>query len=103
MQLDRRYNRFITSNSRRAWTEFGSRRVGEIEHAGYLKYKLAHGSGFSIVVPDQLFCGPSGDRWIQPLAFGPPLLQKSGDQVRCTFPVDISCGHRVILDFTDHD
>jgi len=85
------------------WTDFGSRGIGSVIHKGYVKCKLAHGLGYSIIVPDLLFLGTVADRWIQPLAFGPTVLKKEGKQVQCDFPVDISCGHRLVVHFTTDD
>jgi len=50
-----------------------------------------------------LFLG-DGSRWIQPLAFGPNIIEKfSEDDIRCRFNVDVSCGNRLIVSFAKKD
>src|ERR1700730_3253244 len=103
MELDQRYNRIITSHARIPWADLGSNGIGSTAHQGYIKCKLAHGMGYSVIVPDALFLGSAADRWIQPLAFGPNVLERFDDHIRCTFSVDVSCGHRLRVEFTNGD
>lgn len=103
MQLDYRYNRVIVGTSRQPWADFGSRGIGSVMHSGYVKCKLAHGLGYSIIVPDLLFLGTAAEQWIQPLAFGPNILTKKTNRVECKFSVDVSCGHRLMVHFTTDD
>ena len=37
----------------------------------------------------------------QPLSFGPPVLSKLGDEIRCQFSVDIAGGRRLRVDFSN--
>jgi hypothetical protein len=103
MELDHRYNRTITPHARIPWADFGSRGLGSTTHQGYIKCKLAHGMGYSVVVPDALFLGSAADKWIQPLAFGPNVLGKCDAHIRCAFSVDVSCGHRLSVEFNNDD
>ena len=74
------------------------------EHQGWIKCRLLHGQGSSLIIPDQLYLEHSGLWWIQPLAFSPnPLAKLSEDDIRCTLGIDISCGQRVVAQFTSAD
>src|ERR1035437_1333165 len=103
MNLDKRYNRIVTPLTRMPLTDFGSEGVGDSTHQGYIKCKLAHGLGYSVILPDILLIGAAGNKWIQPLTFGPNVLSKMGDEIRCSISVDISCGHRLIVSFGSGD
>jgi hypothetical protein len=103
-RVNRRFNRIETATDHRYLTDFGAQGVGAQAYSGFLKCKLAHGSGRSIVVPDILFLGKEGRRWIQPLSFGPPVLTKfSKYDVRCKFTVDVSCSQRVEVSMKSGD
>src|SRR5260370_620614 len=39
----------------------------------------------------------------EPLAFGPPMLSKFREQISCSISVDVSCGHRLLVQFTNGD
>jgi len=55
-------------------------------------------------VPDALFLGKEGAKWIQPLAFGPPILSKfSEHRVECRLSIDVSCSQRLEVVFRDQD
>ena len=103
MVLDKRYNRIVTSLSRVPLVGFGLEGVGETTHQGYIKCKLAHGQRYSVILPDILLIGTAGSKWIQPLAFGPNMLSKFGAEIRCAMSVDISCGHRLLVNFSNED
>src|SRR5579862_5328496 len=103
MELDYRYNRIITTDARVPWAKFGSLGIGSATHQGYIKCKLAHGMGYSIVLPDALFLGSAADKWLQPLAFGPNVLEKCDGHIRCMLSVDVSCGHRLTVEFSNGD
>lgn len=103
MNIDKRYNRVVTPLSCVPLTNYGSEGVGEFTHQGYIKCKLAHGLGYSVILPDLLLLGHAGTKWIQPLTFGPNLLAKIGDEIHCSISVDISCGHRLLVKFRNVD
>ena len=103
MKLDKKYNRIVTPLSRMPLVDFGSEGVGGSTHGGYIKCKLAHGQGYSIILPDVLLIGAAGNKWIQPLTFGPNMLSKFGAEIRCVMSVDISCGHRLLVNFSNRD
>src|SRR5580698_4763472 len=103
MTLDKKYIRVVTPNGHSPWVDFGSEGVGGSTHQGYIKCKLAHGLGYSIILPDILFIGATGNKWIQPLSFGPCMLSKFEDEIWCTMSVDVSCGHRLLVKFSKGD
>jgi hypothetical protein len=69
-------------------TDYGSEGIGDINHKGYIKCKLAHGLGYSVILPDFLLIGVRGNKWIQPLAFGPNVLSKMNKEIGCSISVD---------------
>ncbi len=99
---NRHFNRWETTAGHEYINRFGYLPIGETIHTGFIKCKLAHGLHYSVVVPDLLFPG-EGAQWIQPLAFGPNLISKFVDQIDCRFNVDVSCGTRLIVSFTNRD
>jgi hypothetical protein len=84
-------------------TNYGAEGIGDTNHQGYIKCKLAHGLGYSVVLPDVLLVGVKGGKWIQPLAFGPNVLTKMDKGIVCSISVDISCGHRLMVRFGNRD
>ena len=98
-----RFNRVETVSEHIYIPNYGYLPIGEHQHSGFIKSKLAHGHGYSVIVPDILFLG-DGSRWLQPLAFGPNIIEKfEDDDIHCRFNVDVSCGNRLIVSFTKHD
>jgi hypothetical protein len=78
--------------------------LGEVEYKGLVKCRLAHGPDYSILIPDFIFLGEDGRRWIQPLAFFAALLAKlDHDHIECSMRVDVSCGHTLRLRFRNTD
>jgi hypothetical protein len=77
--------------------------IGETEYHGFIKCKLAHGSNYSVIIPDFLFLGEEGRLWVQPLAFFAPLLGKLDETIECVICADISCGHTLRIKFANSD
>ena len=103
MKLDKRYNRVVTTLTRMPLTNYGSEDIGGVNHQGYIKCKLAHGLGYSIILPDMLLINVKGSKWIQPLAFGPNVLSKMDGDIQCSISIDVSCGHRLMVRFGNGD
>jgi hypothetical protein len=98
--LNRRFNRVESTAGHFYLGNFGAKGMGNQLYSGLIKCKLAHGEGRSIIVPDLLFLGKDGTKWIQPLSFGPPLLTKySEHSVECRISVDVSCAQRLEVTF----
>lgn len=94
-----RYNRRESANGHEYYLLHGYRDRESNEHTGYLKAKLVHGLGYSIVCPEFIFLGTDGRSWIQPFQFFPPILGKfSETDIRMTFLVDITLGHTLRLE-----
>jgi hypothetical protein len=74
------------------------------EYQGYVKCKLVHDKGLSVVFPDQVYL-EVGDQlhWIQPFFFGPNIIHFLDDENICRVPVDISCGVQVWVEFKSTD
>lgn len=101
VKVNRRFNRIETPVGHTYLRDFGAAGVGTQRYNGLIKCKLAHGKGRSIIVPDLLFISSDGSKWIQPLSFGPPILNKySETRVSCEFSVDIACSQRLIVKFS---
>ena len=99
-KVNRRFNRIESLAGHTYLRDFGLAGVGSQRYNGLIKCKLAHGIGRSIIVPDLLFIGSDGSKWIQPLSFGPPILEKYSDiQVSCEFSVDIAGSQRLLVKF----
>src|SRR6185437_12645199 len=84
-----RFNRVEAHGENHYDRNFSHKGVGKQAYSGFIKFKLAHGKGLTVIIPDLLFLGKTGERWIQPLAFGPPLLSKFDHVIKCEFTVDV--------------
>lgn len=101
---NRRFNRFESALENRYYNDHGIKGTGEVEYDGWIKCRLLHGIGYSLIVPDQIYIEHNGLRWIQPLAFGPNHLEKSNDtEILSDLNIDISCGHRLRVIFLNDD
>src|ERR1019366_4540281 len=94
------FNRMELGDRNYYYQQRGEKGIGTNKFSGYIKCKLVHLSWGSIIVPDLLLAKTDARRWFQPLSFGPPVLQKSNTTISCGFSIDISCGHRLVVDFT---
>jgi hypothetical protein len=78
--------------------------VGEKKsYEGFIKVKLVHARGFSVLLPDLVFAEIDGWRWFQPQYFSPCLLSFQDDAVYAQLNVDTDNGARLFVGFTgDH-
>ena len=98
------FNRLESRNDHLYMTEYGTRPLESTSHTGWIKCRLLHGYGYSLIVADQLYVDSGGLRWIQPLAFGPNLLCKlDATQIVCDLNIDVSCGQRLRVRFFNSD
>ena len=81
----------------------GLRHKGKYEYTGFVKCKLIHGKGISLVVPDQIYIEGSDLFWIQPIMFSPNTLSKYEDRIECRIFVDISFGANIEVVFNDNE
>jgi hypothetical protein len=102
-RINKRFNRLETQSAHLYMNNTGRRDDRESHFDGYLKCKLAHGQGFSIIVPDLLLFDKPSPFWIQPLFFLPNILSKFESEIRGRLNVDISCSQTLRVDFTNRD
>lgn len=101
---NRRFNRVESALEHYYYGDFGTKGVGDAVYEGWVKCRLLHGHGYSLIVPDQLYLEHNGLRWIQPLAFGPNMLVKLDEtEVMCNLNVDVSCRHRLEVRIFNRD
>lgn len=98
---NRRFNRLESELEHIYCNQFGTEPMGDTEHTGFLKCKLGHAHGYSVIVPDQLFLEGDPLTWIQPLCFTPNLIYKTENDIDCFFHVDISMSQTVRVNFSD--
>jgi hypothetical protein len=113
MVEDRRFNRRQIPRQESIFTygavdnsyyaERGFHPLGNSKYSGLIKCKLAHGRGYSVVIPDFIFIGGGAKQWIQPLSFLAPLLAKTDGGLECSVYVDISCGQTIQIHFRNSD
>lgn len=94
MKENRRFNRREWDGSHVYDRNLGNSGRGTAHYKGYLKCKLVHTRGGSVIVPDQVFLTDGAELlWIQPLAFIANSIAKTPDAIECLLFVDISLGH----------
>ncbi len=100
-RINKHFNRLETAFSHLYMNNTGARDPRESRFDGYFKCKLAHGQGFSIIVPDLLLFDHPLPFWIQPLFFLPNIFGKFDSEIKGTVYVDISCSQTLRIDFTN--
>ncbi|MDT7043672.1 hypothetical protein [Candidatus Nitronereus thalassa] len=83
--------------------EFPSAQPGNTPYDGQIKCKLAHGLGYSVIIPDQLFLTGENVLWIQPLFFTACILARTDSNILCTIHIQISHGHQLEVRFSAQD
>jgi hypothetical protein len=79
------------------------RALQDVEYQGWLKCRLLHGRGYSVLCPDLIFLDGEVLAWIQPLHFLRHRFAKDHEEVAGGLWVDISCGQTVFITFTNAD
>jgi hypothetical protein len=100
---NKHFNRVEYSNHHEYQRLFEERQKGVTERSGFIKCKLLHAEGLSLVVPDQIFFEKYKLFWIQPLFFDPTILIADDDGTICTIYVDISFGRILRIRFNTND
>ncbi len=105
MRENRRFNRLESHSDHFYIEDYGRNGIGSSQYEGWVKCKLLHGAGYSLIIVDQVYLDRGGLRWIQPLALGCPcVLSKLSDtEIVCTLWMDISCGHSLEVRLVNHD
>lgn len=80
------------------------RKFDKFEHDGYIKCKLVHNIGYSVVFPDQVYFKARGALyWIQPLYFSGNHIAKFVDSGFCDLGIDASHGISLDIRFNNKD
>lgn len=104
VQENRQFNRLESRHDHLYLSDYGTRPLGSTSHRGWIKCRLLHGTGYSLIVADQLYVDSRGLRWIQPLAFGPNVLcEHDAARIVCDLSIDVSCGQRLRVQFFNSD
>ena len=99
-----RYNRMESNTGHKYLHDFNGLRSFEKNlFEGFIKCKLFHGNGFSLIIPDQVYVETSQLWWIQPLFFAPNLISKTDDYIECNIWVDISFGACIQITFRNNE
>lgn len=100
-----RFNRIENKGRSKYIDDFeGIRNFEEFEHDGYIKCKLVHNIGYSVVCPDQIYFEVGGSLyWIQPLYFSGNQIAQFDEFGLCDLGVDISHGVCLKIRFKNSD
>lgn len=100
-----RFNRIEKKGRSNYINDFGGmRKFEEFERDGYIKCKLVHNNGYSVVCPDQIYFEAGGScYWIQPLYFSGNLIAQLEEFGLCDLGVDISHGACLRIRFKNND
>lgn len=102
--VNRRFNREESAHEHYYYDNYGWANSERVRKEGWIKCRLLHGTGYSLIVPDQLFIEHKKLLWIQPLAFSAVALGKFDDTtIEARLPVDVSCGHNIEMRFAHRD
>ena len=103
---DLRFNRTKTKGQRVYLDAFdrSQRKFGDERYTGFVKCKLVHGKGYSLVIPDQIYLQIGGDlNWIQPIYFAGSVISRLDHGDVCDLTVDISHGNLLKIRFETSD
>jgi hypothetical protein len=103
MVINKHFNRFETDHAHVYMNNTGTRSKQKETYEGFLKCKLVHCSGYSIIVPDIILMEQPNQYWIQPLHFLPNILQKQDHNIEGRLYIDISCSETLQVDFNNFD
>jgi hypothetical protein len=100
MGENKRFNRYERNGIHVYSKQFGSRGDRGTRYTGYVKCKLVHRRGESLIIPDQVYLD-DGDAllWFQPLAYMANELVKTPEDIGCALPVDVSMGQSLLVTF----
>ena len=102
LKQNKRFNRMESSIGHFYSNNYGYESFENYKNSGWIKCRLLHGSGYSLIVPDQIFIDHEGLKWIQPLAFLPNRVFKFNEnEITGLLVVDISCGHTIHVRFSN--
>lgn len=103
---DLRFNRIRNRGQRLYLDTFdrSKRAFGDTLYTGYVKCKLVHGIGYSLVIPDQIYLSIAAElHWIQPLYFAGSMIHRFDHGDVCDLFIDISHGQSLKIRFETKD
>ncbi len=100
---DLKFNRTGKAGAKSYLKEYGSGRItGSQIYQGYIKCKLVHAGGYSVVIPDQVYVEIGGALyWIQPLYFSGCLISQFDEHGTCRLDIDITHGVLLNVEFSN--
>lgn len=105
MKNNLRYDRIESDHEHHYNQIRGEKPIQSFKHEGFVKCKLIHSKGESLIVPDLIYLMTDDFKfvWIQFYSFLPCILTKfTEDEIIADFPVDISFGHTIIIRIENH-
>lgn len=96
---NKRFNRYETNLEHYYNQQSKDSRDFSGKFSGFIKCKLAHGEGYSIIIPDQLYIEAKSLLWIQPIMFLPNIFFDLGDMKVGNIYIDISMGVTLKVEF----
>ncbi len=84
-------------------TNYGVNYDASKEYNGYIKCKLVHKKGESIILPELIIIGEKQFNWIQHFTFLMNLLVKDGTEVVCSLMIDLAFGTTINIKFFNYD
>jgi hypothetical protein len=77
---------------------------GQVRSDGFIKAKLAHGQGFSLLLVDRLYVERAGDwSFFESSMFGPPQLAFHDEDALAHVWIDTERGDNLFVTFTNND
>jgi hypothetical protein len=102
--LNKQFNRLESLVDHFYWSNLECEAIEHHITKGWIKCKLLHGYGYSVIIPDQLLLDQGGLKWIQPIGFTPNLIAKFSElNIVCDLRVYISCGQALRVRFVNSD
>jgi len=100
---DLRFNRIRRGKAKYYLKEYGAdRHLGDHIYQGFIKCKLVHANGYSVVIPDQVYVDMGGGlHWIQPLYFSGCMISQLEEYGTCSLSIDISHGVLLNVEFSN--
>lgn len=94
--INRRFNREEMTIDNLYYDNYGWAPRQNHSCSGWIKCRMLHGLGYSLIIPDQIFIDHGGLKWIQPLAFSLiSLFELDNKLIILTIFIDISCGNNI--------
>lgn len=81
---------------------YGARGFGTKHYKGFIKVKLVHAPGKSLIIPDQIYL-EEPLVWFQPRTWLPNILFNHEESIQSLIVCDIDFGHTLKVQFSDAD